>query len=263
VNFSTLKAMLRSPAHYRHAAQTPREDTAGLRLGRAVHLAVLQPELFESEVAVWPAENGRRWGRAWDAFREEHPDRTILTETEAAECVALAAAVRGHPLASALLSGGQAEASAQWTDAATGIDCKGLLDYVGPGGIVDLKTTRDASLSGFGRECWRYSYHLQAAFYVDGWAESHGGERLPFSMVAVEKEPPHVVVVYRVPEDVLDLGRQEIAGLLESVKRCRAEKRWPGYADAAVDLELPRWAIGDDDRDVSGLGLDFGEETGT
>jgi hypothetical protein len=256
VHISTLKSARRSAAHYRHAVQYPPKDKTHFALGRATHLAVTQPELFEAVVTVWPADLGRRYGKRWDAFKDEHEGKTILTAAEHAECVAMAHAVRSNPLALEFLTGGHAEAPMLWTDPETGIDCKGLVDFVTPRGIVDLKTTKDASIEGFGREVWRYGYHLQAAFYVDGWASSHKGVRLPFVFIAVEKEPPYVCTIFRAPDDVLERGREEVRELLALVKTCREQKRWPGYAEGIVDLVLPRWAMPREEN-LDGLGIDF------
>ena len=121
-------------------------------------------------------------------------------------------------------------------------DCKGRLDFVAEcGAIVDLKSSRDGSPGGFAREVMRYEYHAQAAFYADGYA-AMTGVRLPFVFVVVEAAAPHVVQVYRVPDEVLEVGRERYQQLLAHLAVCRREARWPGYAETEMDLELPLWA---------------------
>lgn len=264
VNWSRLKHLARSPAHYRHEAfASPPDDTPARKVGRCVHLAILEPEKFAASVAVWTG--GRRAGNAWDAFVEDNDGRELLTEAEHAHCLAVAEKVRTHPVASRYLTGGAAEVSMQWDAVlpALGglpeqrIACKGRVDYLGPAGLVDLKTTRDASPDGFGREVWKYRYHTQAAFYTDGH-EAATGRRLPYVLIAVESELPLVVQVYRVPEPILELGRSEYRPLLERLAFCRSQDAWPGYADEELELSLPPWATrGLDDDDADGLDLEM------
>lgn len=260
VNWSTLKEIRRSPAHYRQRLLEPRADTPAMRLGRCVHLAVLEPELFAATVERWPKKNGKRAGKKWSAFVEEHKGCEILTETEHDLCLDLQRAVRGDREAGRLLSAGKAEQTALWTDDATGLDCKGRIDYVSPVGIVDLKTARDAGPSEFGRAAWRSLYHCQSAFYQDGWAASHGGEMLPVYLIAVEKESPIVAQVYHLNDDILQTGREECAQLLARLAFCRANDLWPAYSEHGEILELspPTWALGDEDEDVTGLDLVVG-----
>lgn len=263
VNWSSLKHMKRSPQHYRHRLLQQDRDTDARKRGRVFHLALFEPERFASSVAVWTG--GRRYGKEWDAFRAANDGRELVTEAEHALCLAIQRAALGHPAAQRYLGGGRGEVSALWTHVAPAvgavpgfsIDCKGRFDFVTKAGaIVDAKSTRDASPEGFGREVWRYGYHTQAAYYVDGHAAATG-KRLPYVFVAVEAEPPHAVAVYRVPDVILDLGREEYRALLQRLALCRAESRWPGYFEGEADLELPRWSgiYDDEGSDLSGLGL--------
>lgn len=266
VNWSTLKAMGRSPLHYRHGLTNKRGDTPALALGRAIHVAVLEPHLFAAEYAVWGG--GRRQGKEWDAFCAANRDREILTKDEADRCAAIYRAVRDNAHAGKYVVGGSAEATVLWTHETPAIagldgftaDCKARLDYVRPDALVDLKTTRDASPDGFGRTAWNFQYHVQAAMYVDGYAAATGRE-LPFVIIAVETEPPHVVQVYRVPDHVLDLGRETYRALLARRDWCMRTNEWTGYGDGELDLTLPRWAATfDDDNDLADTGLTFGGE---
>ena len=252
-HYSTLKELDdRSPRHFAYLEEHGREEASHFAIGSATHLAVLEPKKFPDKVEVWEKRNGKRTGRAWDAFEAaaKAKDRIILTEDEHEEVLALSRAVRASPQARKYLElGGEAEVAVEWTDAETGIKCKARLDWICGLGIVDLKTTRDASPEGFSKECARYGYHKQAGFYVDGYAQSHVGLELPFSIIAVEKVPPFVVQVYRIGGDVLELGRDIMRASLKRLAELRKIPvgEWPGYADGPLDLELPRWAMPYDD----------------
>lgn len=265
VNFSTLKIMGRSAAHYRHAILQPRKDTAALKFGRATHLAVFEPERFRALVVTWTG--GARRGKAWETFEEEHAGLEILTEDETEKVLALQQSVRANPIAARYLAGGKAEVSMRWSVESSfsdeippaPVECKGRVDFIADAGaIVDLKTTRDASQSGFGRAAWNYRYHMQAAFYADGHAYATS-KRLPFVFVAVESEPPFAVQVYRVPDAILQVGRDEYQALLSYLSKCRHESRWPAYGDDEMELTLPGWVMPNEDEDVAELDLLIGE----
>jgi exodeoxyribonuclease VIII len=98
--------------------------------------------------------------------------------------VNMAIAVQGHPYANALLSHGKAEESFWADDTPTGLRVKARPDWYFGGTIVDLKTCQDASPSGFARACATFSYHVQAAHYLNvTFAER-------FIFIAVEKTYP-------------------------------------------------------------------------
>ncbi len=290
VNWSTLKHMGKSPAHYRRMALDRQAgDTDAKKLGRCSHLATLEPEKFRSEVATWTGD--RRAGKEWEAFKKKNNGRELLKQEQHDYCVEIGEAARSCAMAKPYLAGGHGEQTILWShvvkpapkpiviadndsptvealaqaiNQATAldgykIDCKGRVDFVADiGALVDLKTTRDASPEGFGRECARYEYHVQAAFYRDGFRSATGRD-LPYIIVAVETSKPHVVQVYRVPDEILDLGRERYRALLDRLYMCRGQSDWPGYGSEVLDLTLPRWATPGEDEDVTGLDLVIGE----
>lgn len=260
-NWSRLKVLAKSPAHFRHAQMaTAQVDTDSMKFGRAAHLAVLEPERFRAECAIW--DGGRRAGKEWEAFRAKNEGLELLKDEDYQRCMALQSSVRNHPVAGPYLQNGKHEVSVFWTHETPSIlgvdgfstDCKSRLDFIADGALVDLKTTKDASLEGFARESWRYRYHAQAAFYSDAYFAATG-RRLPYVIVAVENFEPYVVQVFDVPESVLKVGRDEYQDLLARLHLCRTTSSWPGYSVTKAELELPHWVTREDD--VSGLGLDF------
>lgn len=257
-NFSKLKNLARSPAHYRQALIEPAEDTDAMKLGRVLHLACFEPDRFRASIALW--EGGRRYGKEWDAFRAKHKGRELLTQDEYQKCIGIQTSVRNHPDAMQYLSRrGQAEAAVLWTHTEESLggftlNCKGRLDFISENAIIDIKTTRDASPERFGAQAWNLKYYVQAAWYRDGLAAATG-RKLSYILIAVESDAPHVAQVYRVPEQVLEMGRKEYRALACRLVQCRKENHWPGYADGELELPLPRWAANTDEEDPTGLGL--------
>lgn len=262
VNWSTLKFMAKSPAHYRHQILAPKSgDTDAKKLGRAAHLAVLEPERFRAECALWTGKVRR--GKKWDGFVAKNAGRELLRQAEYDYCVALGEAAQSSAMAKPYLAGGKSEQTILWSHIvppAYGldgyrIDCKARVDFVASvGALVDLKTTRNASREGFGKEAANYKYYVQAAIYRDGFKAATGRE-LPYKLVAVETSRPHVVQVYNVTDEQLESGREQYRALLDRLALCRSTNTWDGYGDGELDLALPRWESPVDEEDVTGLDL--------
>ena len=242
---STLKRMMLSPLHYKHARDTTRADKEDFRIGRATHTAVLEPDRFPLEYVVYSESKTTGDGarKNWAAFKAANANKTILDEAEYAKALAIRDAVRRNPLARDLLAKGSAEVTAQWTHRSTGLPCKARYDWLGPKWIVDLKTTRGIDPSSFSRDVAKFAYHVQFALYSEGHAQITG-ERLPFWAIVVEKSAPHDVVVYRVPETLLEEAWKVAWSLLDRVRECTDSGVWPGVAEGALELTLPEWANG-------------------
>jgi hypothetical protein len=256
VNYSTLKYLATSPKHYKHRVETPNDPTAAMQLGTAAHTAILEPHRYTTEYAVFTGE--RRAGKAWDAFCDANAGRMILKQGEFEAALRMRDAVRADPLAMRYLKRGDAEVTIVWRDPTTGILCKGRLDWLStsvPDVYLEIKTARDVSPWAFQSAYARMQYHLQAAFYSDGY-EQITGRTLYAKCAAVESSEPHDVVVYDVAE-ALDVGRDAYRLLLEQLAECRKTGVFPGIARGSeMVLRLPRWAAAEDE-DLTGLGLEL------
>lgn len=261
-NFSKLKLMERSAAHYAHALIDTDPGSDAMKSGRVTHMAVFEPDLFRSAVAVWPAAEGIRRGKKWDAFRLDNRGREIVTEAEYKQCVAIQRAVRSDARAAPYVSQGRGEVTMVWEQATTSgilLPCKGRIDFDGATSLVDLKTCADAAPEAFMRAAYRFLYHAQAAWYRNAYAAITGVLR-QYRIVAVETTPPYVVQVYRLPEDVLEHGRSRYMPWLDRLALCSDASNWPGYADGELDLLLPHYASEfreDENDDATSMGLEF------
>ena len=252
VNFSTLKDMRRSPLHYHHRLTTPRDDTPRMGMGRAVHTAVLEPDRFMLEYAVWSGP--RRAGKDYEAFVLANPGRTILRVDEYERCLAIRDAVRADKDARRVLRRGKPEIVLKWIDPETRLRCKARLDWLDRGALTDVKTTADIDAFTFGRLAGRMAYHAQLAFYRAG-LDALGHPDAPVRILAVEAEPPHDVGVFRLPDEALDAGRDLVDELLAKVRRHRRARRWPGRYSGEQVLELAPWDLTDSDDELELVGL--------
>lgn len=235
LNWSRLRLIGKSPAHFKNGFG---DDSSGFRLGTAAHAATLEPGRFMEDFIIYEGKRDKRI-KAWQDFQIDaaRAGKEILSPSEHAEALAIAAAVRGHPKAASYLSGGKPEIGMTWKLGP--FDCKGRTDYIGQNAIVDLKTTQDASPKAFSYSCKKYGYFGQAAWYADGHLKAFG-TRLLFVFIAVEKTPPYFVQVFRVPEHVLNAGRELYLSYLAKLDECQRTNNWHGYtAESETDLELP------------------------
>ena len=245
VNWSSLKHMDDSALHYRHRLSAERKDTAALALGRVTHSLVFEPDTLDREYAVY--EGGNRIGKEWTAFAETNEGKTIFKPAEIANAVAMAAAVRAHPLVQPYLDGGLFETTIRWTDAETGLVCKARPDWMVPDRrwLVDLKTARSVHPRMFGRAVASYGYHRQLAHYAAGIEAACGWRPEKVVLIAVENTAPFDVVVYEMTDDALIVGRQDVDRLLTKLAYHRKTDTWPGRFSEEQVLDLPEWIIGD------------------
>lgn len=240
-----------SPLHYWHKYlnpnREPEEPTPAKVMGTAVHGAILEPDLFPSVTAVAPADINRRTnaGKAeWEAFLKENAGKTILTADDYKVCLGIRDAVHRHPIAAGLLTGGKAEQSFYAVDSETGELIKCRTDYLHDSGamIVDVKTTDDASPTGFGKSAANYRYPLQTAWY-NGVLDSCFGEHpQDWVFLAVEKVEPYAIGIYFMEPDVV--ARAHLAArrdFLRIVEHKRAN-HWPDYGATPLPLSLPSWS---------------------
>lgn len=253
VNVSSLKELARSPLHYRYAKDNPKPTTSAMSLGTAAHCATLEPERFAAEFVTWTG--GRRAGKEWDAFKAdaEAAQRLILTEDERDTALAIAQAVRACPEAMVYLKRGHAEVSMSWQHDEPELALKGRVDWLtvvdGCDVVVGLKTTRDLRPREFAAQAARLCYHWQWAFYYDGF-ERITGRKPAMVEIVVESAAPHAVAVYRIPEHVLERGRQEYRDALTTLAQCEASGVWPGPVVGEVEFDLPGWAYPADEMTI-------------
>lgn len=248
-SYSTLAKFDRTAAHARYAMQHPSEPTAAMERGTALHLAVLEPDRFDAEVAVTPRIDRRtKEGKAaWARFQSENVGKVLLDEDDHAACLAMRDAVWAHPIAAEMLKGpGYCEVGAIWEDPTTGQACKALIDRMGTFDgwtyLIDLKKTRDAGSRAFARTVANYGYHAQAAMIVDGCDVLSPRDRR-FAWIAVEEDPPHCVAVYEADLGVLSLGREKWRRWLDAYITSKQTQTWAGYPVEIRPLELPKWAF--------------------
>lgn len=246
ISKSQLDVLARSPAHffdtYLSASPARRIETDAMAIGTAIHTAILEPADWAKWVVTEKFDRRTNAGKAAAAEAEERAAALgvpMIDRDTAATVNAIAASFYRHPVAQ-FMEDGFAELSVYWIDEDTGCLCRCRPDWLFGEGIVDLKSTDDASPRGFMGSAYKWRYFVQSAFYLDGLA-ANGINVSQFIFAAIEKNRPHIVVAYRATEELIEAGRREYRRLLRLYSSCVTAGQWPGYLEFA-DLELPPWA---------------------
>jgi PDDEXK-like domain of unknown function (DUF3799) len=251
ISKSGLDLIARSPLHYWqryiNPEREPVEPTAAMKLGTAIHTAVLEPGEFKRRHHVAPQVDRRtKDGKAaWEAAlaEAEEAGADLISASDYDTCMRISEQVNSHPTARKLFGTvGQAETSIYWIDRETGVLCKCRPDWLAMPMIVDLKSTDDASAQGFQRSAWNYRYWVQAAWYMDGIEQATGQRPDAFVFAAFEKTAPHACAFYFAEQAMLDMGRAEYRKLLRIYADCMETGRWPGYDTTVQPLGIPLWA---------------------
>jgi exodeoxyribonuclease VIII len=245
ISKSGLDKIARSPAHYRAAKESAAESTEAMIFGSAFHDYILLPEVFQTAYTVLPEDfNGRTKDGKSYLETIKASGQTILKAEWLKDIQGMAAAVAAHPKAAALLTGGHPEVSIFWQDADTGIDCRCRSDYIHSSGIIaDLKSTADASPAAFSKSCANFRYHVQDAFYSEGYYQAAGTWPRGFVFIAVEKTAPYAVACYTLDDVAKEKGRELYQQDLQTLQAAQAANEWPAYSDQIETLTLPVWAL--------------------
>jgi len=208
ISASGLKQIAKkSVAHYLNGS--PIKETDSMRLGTAVHARILEPELFDDEIAVMPDLNLRtKDGRTErDAFVERNKEKTVIRQEDMHTIHAIYENFKHHILAPELVKG-MIEYSHYGVEDGIEIRCRPDVYNPETKVIADVKTTQDNSPKAFRGDIYKYGYHIQAAFYCSALSNITGEMYSPlnFRFIAVETNHPYSCEVYALNEQQIEQG---------------------------------------------------------
>jgi len=239
-----LRKFRRSPLAFRWDQQHPgAQDTDAFRFGRIVHALVLKDPTVHIKVVDFPDKRTKAAQQAIADTSEPNVMTVLGKELDVPR--AMAEAAWTHPLAGPLLTRpGKVELSLFWDDPATGVRCKARPDFIpdpsdgSPLIVVDYKTAKDISPSGFNKAVDTYGYHQQAAWYLRG-ARALGlaDHHARWVFVVQENTPPYDLAVYELSTRTqhgpgwLQLGAEANDDALAEYVECTRTGAWPGLSD--------------------------------
>lgn len=222
-----------------HVSGQEDESNSDMDFGTAVHCAVLEPHRFDAAVIRGPED---RRGNKWKDALAEHPSSLVLPSPVFDRVLRLRDTVMRDPIVQNLPSEfAMIEHSAFWMDFETAVKCKCRPDlYRGDQSlIVDLKTTGDATKHTWLKRAMDMGYHVQDAWYSDGWALADGGDVDTFLFLVIERDPPYAHAIYELGLSERDLGRRIARKALERYATCLKANDWPGHENGVQVMTFP------------------------
>ena len=252
ISKSGLDLIAQSPAHYyarKLDPNRPPEDpqTIAQQNGEIAHCAILEPLEFGKRFHVGPdaARSTKQWKEFVDSLPSDaaaiKPDQSMAAWKQSASVRLIDDLRRGFSV-------GHAEVSAYWIDEETGILCKCRPDFVhdcGEAGVIliDVKTCGNASPGEFSRMIAKHRYHVQDAYYSEGFAQASGRRVLGFVFAAVEMSYPYAASAIQLDAESREQGRADFRRDLNTYAKCKNSDTWPGYGNEVHIARLPGWAF--------------------
>lgn len=240
----------RSPLHAH--AQHPRlgglerETTEEMNFGTVVHALVLGKGAAIEEMPFDDYKTNRAKEARDNAIacghlpvKSKHLERARTATTEITRQLAL----RG------IVFGGESEVAIEWEEESPigPVLCRSMLDHVllEDALVVDLKTSGNAHPEAFAKSAINFGYDIQSVVYPAALEALHPqlAGRVDFVFAVVEPVPPYAVLVARPTGNMRELGTRRWLRAVESWAECTAAQKWPGYGDGIGFVDVPVWAI--------------------
>lgn len=242
---STIKHLSRSIESWKYEKTVPPKQTVALENGSALHLG--QELLIEgNSIEYWDSEvktfDGKKIpNKKYDVVKSEFPNNPVIPEFFKPDMKNMVLNGYHKMKDNNLLSPahGFSELSGFWIDPATGVKCKFRPDYTNFNlmFLLDYKTTKDISLTGWPKEIANWGYDISAAFYKEGFYQVFG---------EVVKEFIHIVFANTPPFEtrIKPLGYQSIQAGREFFKKCfDMIATGKDHNQDFQITEMPKWAI--------------------
>ena len=243
ISKSGLDLVNRSPAHYKY--KSDKAASRAMEFGRALHCAVLEPDVFASRYLLLRHVSDRRASEYKQAVAAKG-EGNVLVSGEADQIAGIQEVIKSSPAIQDYISKpARRELSLFVTHPETGVLVRCRYDMLTHDGIaIDLKTTQDVRPAEFAKSIANYRYHVQQAFYSDAFFWATGEQLQEFVFIALEKELPHAHRIYVLDDESVDLGRIAYLKDLQAYAHSVETDYWAG-ADCfgPESISLPSWAI--------------------
>lgn len=244
---SEFKAFCQSGLHYEALRKGPKKESAALRFGTLVHLALLQPELFESRrVIERPFDKrttaGKQAFSEWQATLQA--DSLIMSQEEFLTLLEMQRRFNAYLYTHEQINLQTNLIEVPGVAICCDVACK-IKPDINPLSniIVDLKTTDDATVQSFSRTVFNFSYHIQAAFYALVSEEITGKPIDKFVFIAIEKNAPYALREFEFQGDELSYCKEYVEKKLVSFRNSKDFDLWDGYPNYPHKIDMPKWIM--------------------
>ena len=258
-----------SLGHYRGTISDPEADweddsTTAMKVGRALHLAVFQPDVYKATVIDGPVNPKTNQGygmdtKAFAACEAENPGCYVLPPGKVRTNIeAMAEEVLQHPRMVECMTGNCLMEATVIVDAPTSLTssmrmkCRPDLWDLDTDMILDLKKCQCAANGAFSRkDIGNYNYDGQAALY----RELSGVAGRPidgFVFCAVEEAANvwtpsgrrHGIMFHDLDQLSMDAAWNHMEPHLVGLHTAIEADEWPGYSQDLEPISSPAWKRG-------------------
>lgn len=226
-----------------HARYGKRKESNAFDIGKAAHVAILEPEVLENRVTRGPADRrGNKWKEAQDFAN--HFNTILLTESDHDQVMLIRDLAATVPEVRLMQEGEKMqEVSAYHVDEETGVLVKTRPDVYNVKNkiIGDVKNMAKADFMSFQRDVGKFGYHVQDAIYSDVWSKGSGLDVEAFFFIVFEKSEPPLVACYELDAPAVAEGHAIYRKALAQWAECEKTGEWPGYPAGIQQIGLRRW----------------------
>jgi hypothetical protein len=271
----SIRLILASPkAFYQgHFKGKQKEETNDMRLGRIIHLALLEGEKFREKYMIEPVFQGytqkgeltsnpnckevQQKKAAW--YADLPPGRVVVTEEELEQITGIIESVMEHPQGAHVFTHGVPEVAGFYRDPDTGIRTKIKPDFRGNDMfmVTDYKTAQSCDQKLFGAKAFgplRYDIQLWMYAYGTSIIENKPMPENLFFMVSEKVWPFEAAVFFMTPEQ-MNQAKYDYHRAMAKLKTCIDTNKWPMRQQKMEPLWTPKFFI-DNDVDMHEKELD-------
>jgi len=239
-------------AHLAHERETPREENDAFTVGAYTHALLLDPNSIETNfIRLGDIDRRTKEGKAeWESAQRRAglSGARIITRPLVEQATAMAQAVRANPTAASLINTAiDREVTIIGMIGGQPAKCKAdaVIRLAQACIVLDIKTTESAAPRDFAASAAKFGYYHQAAFYRRLIEQTNFGIVDDYVIIAVEKKPPYLTAVYRVPNSAIEIADERIDALIERWWKVQQGDR-TGYQPTITELDPPRWWVTND-----------------
>lgn len=219
------------------------EESEAFIFGRAAHHRLLGEADFKKLFVIRPETlGGEKWHgqrTACKLWLKDHRDKgyTVITPAQIETIDAMRASLIEEPLIQAGILNGDIERSWFWKDEKTGIWLKWRPDASPNDSLdfADLKSTTSVDYEDLQYAIRDYGYYQQAGLGAELCQRILNKPMNSFSLVFVEKKPPHCVQIVTLKEDDIARGMKANRIALDRFAKALASNVWPGPGGGQTD----------------------------
>ena len=251
---SDLKEMYStSPRHFKNYwkkkidPSSTSKSSEPMLLGSGVHSMLLTPQIFDEEFRVVEKVDKRTTAGKAYAVELEFETRYLINADQKTKIEKMCQSVLAIKRNKNLLQGGVPELALFWECPFSGLMFKAKVDMMGDNHFIELKTCRDGSPDGFGKDAYNMNYDLSLRHYQVG-IEAMFEKKLPPYIMSVENTEPFVAQTYRASEMLMETGHAKWLSAVSALSDCVKSDVWYGYFNSEMqevepELSPPVWGI--------------------